>query len=258
MLVLAPHPDDETFCAGALVLHRRAGHPVTVAMLTDGRASRQLGLSPDEMALRRREEAGQACAVLGISRLEWLGLYDLDWKDEQARPRLTELLDALRPTTLYAPSCVDGHPDHRRLARLLAEVLAGYPQPLRVRCLQLQVPLTPALTNLVIDTSSARRETVAAIHAYPSQRHSLERSLRPRLYAARLYGAGALAEEFWELSRDEYVRVHLRPMKEWHRRFVGLRPGALRDPYAYLAGAGERLRLRRLSADQALRILGGE
>ncbi|MFZ2422771.1 MAG: PIG-L family deacetylase, partial [Anaerolineae bacterium] len=48
VLVIAPHPDDEACgCGGALLRHRAAGDAVTIVVVTDGRRSRSLGLSPD-------------------------------------------------------------------------------------------------------------------------------------------------------------------------------------------------------------------
>ncbi len=48
VVIVAPHPDDETLGAGgAALLHRQAGDRVAVVVVTDGRASRAGGLPPD-------------------------------------------------------------------------------------------------------------------------------------------------------------------------------------------------------------------
>ena len=61
VLVIAPHPDDESIgCAGTLLRHKQSGASVTVLCVTDGRTSRAAGLGADEMAAlgRRFREDG--------------------------------------------------------------------------------------------------------------------------------------------------------------------------------------------------------
>jgi LmbE family N-acetylglucosaminyl deacetylase len=68
-IVFAPHQDDETLACGGLIAHKRyEGLPVHVVFITDGSASHpghpQVG--PVEMAARRRGEAREALAILGV------------------------------------------------------------------------------------------------------------------------------------------------------------------------------------------------
>src|SRR6478735_4929719 len=65
ILVLAPHPDDETLgCGGIIPLHLRAGHDVRIAIVTDGRLSRAGGLDAETMVAVRAREAQNAIGVL--------------------------------------------------------------------------------------------------------------------------------------------------------------------------------------------------
>jgi len=105
VLVVAPHPDDESSgCAGTLVLHKRAGAAVIVACVTDGRTSRALGLGPEEMARRRRLGADDCARRLGIDALEWLGLPGGTWRDEQLAERLAALTARQRRRVQPHPS----------------------------------------------------------------------------------------------------------------------------------------------------------
>jgi LmbE family N-acetylglucosaminyl deacetylase len=73
VLVLAPHPDDETFgCGGSMILHRDAGDPVKVVFLTNGAMGDISNQSDKEtyVALRKKE-AEKACANLGVMDLEF-------------------------------------------------------------------------------------------------------------------------------------------------------------------------------------------
>jgi hypothetical protein len=188
--------------------------------------------------------------------LEWLGLPEGAWAAEQLGPALGALLDQFAPDLVYAPSRVDFHPEHHTVAAALAEVLCAPVQRggddgrLLVRVYQVQVPLTPALTNLVVDTSGVTEASDAALRAYVTQWGSVARALRSRRYAARFYGAARHAEEFWELSLDQYCLLHAETPARWPRHiFRSLRPRPLNDPLAYLIGQTERRRLAALVSD---------
>lgn len=115
MLVLAPHPDDETFgCGGTLALHRKQGDPVRVLFLTDGGAGDPAGHYPaDRYVAIRQEEARRACAALGVTDLEFWDLPDgkLTAVSDLAE-RLLGAIRASEPDTLYYPSGQELHPDH--------------------------------------------------------------------------------------------------------------------------------------------------
>ena len=74
LLVVVPHPDDESFGAGgALLLAKEAGLKTGVLTLTRGEAGRTLGLCPPEELPRVRvEELKRAAAVLQVDYLEVL------------------------------------------------------------------------------------------------------------------------------------------------------------------------------------------
>lgn len=255
VLVVATHPDDEVAgCGGVMLRHRQRGDRVTVLCITDGRRSRALGLSPEQMARRRRREAEEAAVKLGVD-LVWLGLDEGGWNEEDAARRLRALLPEFRPEVIYAPSRIDFHPEHARVSKLLADVLGanpGAPEPL-VRVYPTQVPLTTALCNLVapVDLSDPRLRAGFAAHA--SQLGSLERCLRHRRYTGLRHALGGGAEEFWQMTPSTYVALH-RPAGNGpdRHRFRGLRYYAFSDPLAYLRG---RLQ-RRLLARQANLLIG--
>ncbi len=129
VLVLAPHPDDETLgCAGVVQRARATGAPVRIAFLTDGDANelsfavwkRRPVIAPEavlRMGTQRRDEAVAAGQALGLARgdLVFLGYPDFGtyaiWKAHWlGRPPLRSLLtrvtsvpyaDALHPGAPY-------------------------------------------------------------------------------------------------------------------------------------------------------------
>jgi LmbE family N-acetylglucosaminyl deacetylase len=251
VLALAPHPDDEAIgCGGTLLRHKACGDVVTIAYITDGRRSRALGLGPEEMAARRRQEATAGARALAADRVEWLGLPEAEWIAAQLRPIMRGLLDTYAPDFVYAPSRVDYHPEHCRVAEALALALAELPPEDRpqMRVYQVQVPLTRTLTNLVADVSDVAAECAVVLDAYVTQRGNMARALRQRRYAAAYFRFKRQAEEFWELTAEQYIELH-RDMHNWtDRGFRGLRFYSLSDPLAYLWGRPERRRLSTLAA----------
>jgi LmbE family N-acetylglucosaminyl deacetylase len=251
VLAIAPHPDDEAIgCGGTLALHKARGDKIWIAYITDGRGSQALGLGPEEMARRRRREAEASAEALGADRIEWFGLFEGQWTAEQLRPRLRALLGQSAPDIIYAPSWIDFHPDHYRVACALAPLLAELPAArTRVRVYQIQVPLTPILTNMVTDLSGVTAESTAALGVYATQKGSIMRVFRLRHYAAAFYGLRWQAEEFWELSADQYHALHP-ALAPWSSGiFRGMRFYPWSDPFAYLIGLAERRRVARLVAD---------
>jgi LmbE family N-acetylglucosaminyl deacetylase len=81
LLVLAPHPDDESLCCGGLIAeHHARGHDVHVMVLTDGTGSHPHSREypPARLAALRMQEAREAISALGLpeDRIEFLGLRD--------------------------------------------------------------------------------------------------------------------------------------------------------------------------------------
>ena len=253
VLVVAPHPDDETIgCGGTLLRHRDAGDRVWVCFVTDGRGIRRQGADADLYAQQRRAEAARAAAILGAERWLWFGLRENAWAAADLQARLAELLDDWRPDLVYAPSRVDYHPEHARVAHGLALALAGSGEAPSVRVYPVQVPLTRGLTNLVADVSVVVARLEQALDAYATQQHNTLRAMRSRRYAACFYRLGRWAEEFWEMPAEHYCLLHEAPPDPWDATlFRGLRRLPLTDPLAYLQGRSARRELARRLATSA-------
>lgn len=155
LLVLAPHPDDESLAAGGLIqraLERRAR--VRIAWITDGDDNpwpqrvleRRVRIGAPQRAAwgqRRCDEAQAALRELGAAnvatqRLAWPD-GGVTWKliDETAAviAQLHALIEQARPTLLVLPDLADSHPDHSALHVLVELVLNGMPAERRPQCL---------------------------------------------------------------------------------------------------------------------------
>jgi LmbE family N-acetylglucosaminyl deacetylase len=78
VLVLAPHPDDETFgCGGTLLHHARQGDPIHAVFVCSGIAGDPDGLyDREKLSELRQQEARAAGAILGIGRFTFFGYPD--------------------------------------------------------------------------------------------------------------------------------------------------------------------------------------
>jgi len=262
ILVIAPHPDDETLgCAGTILMHVRSGDAVCLAFVTDGAQSRAGGLAPEIMRQHRQREAEAAAASMRVARFEWFGLPEGRWSCEELSDPLLDVLRRTSPHVIYVPSRVDFHPEHHKVAHCLARLIAGpgiIPADTGVRVYPLQVPLTPLLGNRIVDCSSVWAGVLAAMSVYATQSANVGRALRMRRYAALSHGLTRYGEEFWQMSASSYSRLHGAPPHQWRTTcFRGIRYRSFSDPLAYLSGIRERRRLKRSAEDSGRTLQEG-
>jgi LmbE family N-acetylglucosaminyl deacetylase len=136
VLVIAPHPDDETLgCGGLLAWAAATRRSPRVLFLTDGEQSHPASAAfpPERLAQVRRQEAVEACQALGISddAITFLGLPDSGLEalgDAQTRKAVQSIRDWIMKSS-RAAVCVtaktDRHSDHVAAHRLTSDALRG-------------------------------------------------------------------------------------------------------------------------------------
>jgi LmbE family N-acetylglucosaminyl deacetylase len=189
VLVVAPHPDDETLgSGGAVALLARAGVPTHIAFVTDGSASHPLHpvFTPAQIAGIRENEARAATAALGIdwSRVEFLGAPDGGLADlgaagaAEVAARIARLLTRLNPDAILLPCRGDGSSDHNAAFQLVEKALGETGQ--RPRMLEFPIwawrnpllllkPLVTSRTVWRVALGELRDAKLAALAAYVSQ-----------------------------------------------------------------------------------------
>jgi N-acetylglucosamine malate deacetylase 1 len=170
VLVLAPHPDDETIgCGGALCLHAKRGDCVAVVFLTSG----ELGLKhlPREKAWQIRErEAKRAAKILGAAELFFLR--HPDWFLTENVSRVAQafrpVLKTIKPALIYVPHAQEWHPDHKACLPILQAALrassVAVPQ---ARAYEVWTPLHEY--DHVEDITTVMRRKLRALRAHCSQ-----------------------------------------------------------------------------------------
>lgn len=137
LLVVFPHPDDETFaCGGTIASHAAAGTPVTYLCATRGEMGRRMGkpafATRESLPLLREQELRQACAALGIADLRLLGICDktVEFLDPAAlAARIGAVIDEVRPSLVLTFHPVHGgHPDHCAVGAATVQAVAARPR----------------------------------------------------------------------------------------------------------------------------------
>ncbi len=189
LLVVAPHPDDESLgAAGLIALMRRAGQEIHVVVISDGGASHPNSrlFSRAGLAEQRAGETREALEQLGVASAR-LALWNLPDGDvpgeghpafEPLVDRAAAMLDATAPGTLVLPWRADPHPDHIASSAIWRAALARWGG--RPRLLEYPVwldllpdlgerPPLDAFRVLRLDVWSVLGAKRRAIEAYRSQ-----------------------------------------------------------------------------------------
>ncbi|WP_240098718.1 PIG-L deacetylase family protein [Thermomonas flagellata] len=187
LLVLAPHPDDETLACGGLIQRVLAGGgEVRVLLATDGgsnpwpqrRVERRWRLDPEAPArwgARRLQEVRAALACLGAAEST---LQPLGWTDQgltaalladagALQARLQREVEAFAPSMVAYPHVRDPHPDHAALGLLMEAALAGTVAPLRALGYLVHGPPPGAAADAALTLSEdefARKRRAALAH----------------------------------------------------------------------------------------------
>ncbi|HEX7349041.1 MAG TPA: PIG-L family deacetylase [Rhodanobacteraceae bacterium] len=214
LLVLAPHPDDESLAAGGLIQRALAyGAAVGVAYATDGENNpwpqraleHRLWVGPRQRTAwgaRRRTEAEAALAALGAQgvTVHHLGWPDggITWRMLNAMPAmlatLRSLIESARPTLLVLPDLADRHPDHSALHVLVDLTLRALPAAAQPVCLGYILhgrshPGLPRRAVLALSADELARKRTA-IRAHASQMALASRRMLRNAAATEPFVAG--------------------------------------------------------------------
>jgi LmbE family N-acetylglucosaminyl deacetylase len=188
LLVIVPHPDDETIGCGGLLFHAAsAGIECHVAVLTDGAASHPESVSwPRPVRVDvRHGECEAALEVLGVRQAPVF--FDLPDGETLRLPRplhiatatrLADMINRIKPDIVLTTWRREPHCDHRFAFTIANEALATSRHKARLVEYMVWTPITGARNDQpnddetqcrLLDIEQARDRKIAALHAHRSQ-----------------------------------------------------------------------------------------
>jgi LmbE family N-acetylglucosaminyl deacetylase len=222
VLVVAPHPDDETLGCGGLIARLVArGSTVHIVFLTDGGASHRGSRTwpRPRLAALREGEAIEALAALGAgdSPRTFLRLPDAAMPEEgseawrAARDALAAVVAALQPDLAILPWRRDPHCDHRDGWRLAHAALSKsrIDAPILEYAIWLDelgaagdFPAAGEVQEVRVDIASAAKAKRKALAAHRSQTTALidDDPEAFRLQPATIARLTGGTERFWRVS----------------------------------------------------------
>ena len=169
VLVLAPHPDDETFgCGGSLILQRDDHGHVKIVFLTNGSKGGCREKAKEEYVALRRMEAEKACALLGVADLEFWFYEDRELGDAgDVSSKIIDLLHAYKPDLVLVPSPLEIHPDHRATAYFFEKAIRKEYFSCKVALYEIGQPLP--VVNCLVNITPVLDRKMRAVSEYKSQ-----------------------------------------------------------------------------------------
>jgi LmbE family N-acetylglucosaminyl deacetylase len=198
VVVVAPHPDDESLGCGGTIKHLTLSDvPVDVIFMTRG----ELGLAApadatterkESLAVTRSDEAAAACKVLGVRHVHFLGGADSHVAEQTALVgSLAEVL-AMEPyQRVFCPGPGEAHPDHRAALEFTRTALAHNATAVDLWLYEVWTPLEP---NTYVPIGGTIEYKRAAIECHRSQLELLD-------YTAAFIGLAAYRALFCRGAR---------------------------------------------------------
>lgn len=175
ILVVAAHPDDETYGAGGTIArHTASGDEVTVLFMTDG-----VGARHDESDLQKAV-GRKACAALGVTDVRFADLPDQRLDEVPLLEVIDPIAAVVRdvaPRVVYTHHHGDANQDHRHVFEAVLVAVRPTPTNAVDEVLCFEVPSSTEwgptslgdwafLPNVFIDIDPYRAAKAEAIDAY--------------------------------------------------------------------------------------------
>jgi len=125
VVVFCAHEDDEMSAGGTIYKHTQRGDEVVVVYLTDGSGG-AMDIDPKKLTQIRYEEARNACEVLGVQKVEFLGFKDgFLFVNDETLKAVGRMIRNYKPHRIYThyPGEMLGRDnlDHTVVGRLVLE-----------------------------------------------------------------------------------------------------------------------------------------
>ena len=204
ILVLAPHPDDESIgCGGALIKHIANKDQVKIIFLTNGELGFEKNFKPSteekkNLAKIREAEASQACRFLGVEDQTYLRYHDSKLEGSKSLNNfLVQTLRDYKPDIIYIPSILEPPSDHSICGKILIEALDSL--DINPKIIQYEI-WAPLFANLYLNIDDVIDKKIELIKIYKTQikaRNFIDSIRGLACYRGMIYGKSKYAEAFF-------------------------------------------------------------
>ena len=169
VLIVAPHPDDESIGCGGLML--KYGSQCEILLLTDGRKGYDTRVSTDEDALviQRAQELQSAAAIAGINRIHMLRIPDCTLAEHM---ELVSSFDFTPYQFVFVPNHYERHKDHAPVSKLVQSICKRQSASAEIYEYEVWSPL-PSYTD-VLDLDGLMERKLDMVRQYQSQLRFLD------------------------------------------------------------------------------------
>jgi N-acetylglucosamine malate deacetylase 1 len=214
VLILAPHPDDETFgCGGTIRMLAESGIDVDVSFMTRGEQGVEEGVEQTmenrrQVAERRSREARAACDVLGVRNVIFLNGNDTRVGEQQElATAIGELVQTGGYHRVFCPWPHDAHDDHKATFKHLRRAITEHRLTATFWLYEVWKPL-PANTFVPIDhTMEAKRRAIDQYQSQLSQLNYREGFIGLAAYRSLFCPASRFAEAFLVCDTREICSI---------------------------------------------------
>jgi len=216
VLVITPHPDDETLgCGGTLLLLKNKGYKINWLIITD--VYEEFGFSKEKI-LSRNAEIDSVSSRYGFDKVIRVGI-PTSKVDELSKgelvSKISNVFNEIQPNIIFVPFYNDVHTDHKAIAEATISCTKWFRYPYVDKVLYYE---TLSETDFNIDSTSFKfnpnvyfdiseyleeKLSIMKIYASEIEEFPFPRSIKAIRSLAYLRGAqcGAEAAEAFELLR---------------------------------------------------------
>jgi len=123
ILVLAPHPGDESLgCGGTIARYSMMGKELRVLIISTGNAENaKVKVAVDLI----KEEAQKACKILGVNKVDFMDFPDgtIHNHYDDVKQGVMNLIQSYNPDIIFSPSPVELHVDHMAMSKITLSLL---------------------------------------------------------------------------------------------------------------------------------------
>lgn len=211
VLVIAPHPDDETLgCGGTLLKHQAQGNEIHWLICT--------AMDESHSYFKTREQEIKEVASIyqftSVHNLKLKTAHADEYTMSELVSSISNIINTVKPNILYLPFCHDVHSDHRKLFEAAYSCTKTFRYPFIQKIYMMEIlsetefspvsssPFTP---NVFVDITEYMQQKIEVMNLYKSeiQAHPFPRSIGNIQALATLRGATAgcqYAESFMLLK----------------------------------------------------------